>query len=150
LPFSVPDDYERAGATKAFQAKLVSPSQINPTCDQGLDQIVDRCLALDRLKRYRCASELLSDLEGWTPKLQADTRESANRPRSTSKDVLGQASPPAPQQARSLAGRAIELAQNPATLNEAADLMEEAFNKLPLLRSEYQGRVKLWRRGISM
>jgi serine/threonine-protein kinase len=42
------------------------------------------------------------------------------------------------------------LAQNPATLTEAADLMEEAFSKLPELRNEYRGRVTLWRRGISM
>jgi len=63
---------------------------------------------------------------------------------------LGRPSPPSPQEARAIAARAIGLAQDPTTLNEAADLMEEAFNKLPQLRNEYQGRVKLWRRGISM
>lgn len=150
LPFAVPDDYERGGAAQAFKATLVAPSQINPTCDPRLDQITGRCLALDRLKRYASARELLSDIEGWAPKLETDEHQNAKQPWSTSKEVLGQASPAAPQQARSLAERAIELAQDPATLNDAADLMEEAFNKLPQLRSEYQGRVKLWRRGISM
>jgi serine/threonine-protein kinase len=73
LPFTVPDDYERAGVAKAFQEKLVLPSRINPTCDQRLDQIVTRCLALDRLKRYASAKDLLSDLESWTPKLEPTT-----------------------------------------------------------------------------
>jgi eukaryotic-like serine/threonine-protein kinase len=150
LPFTVPDDYERGAVAKAFEAKLVSPSQINPTSDQRLDQIVGRCLAPDRLSRYSSAKDLLSDLEGWAPKLQSESLDTSKQSWSTSKEVLGQASPAAPQKARNIAERAIELAQDPATLNEAADLMEEAFNKIPQLRSEYQGRVKLWRRGISM
>ena len=33
---------------------------------------------------------------------------------------------------------------------EAADLMEEAFNKSPELRQKYSHQVKFWRRGISM
>jgi serine/threonine-protein kinase len=41
------------------------------------------------------------------------------------------------------AGRAGRLA-------EAADLMEEAFNKSPDLRQKYDHQVKLWRCGISM
>ena len=150
LPFTVPDEYEQGGAAKAFQAKLVSASQVNPTCDAKLDEITGRCLSIDRHKRYASARELLSDLECWAPKLDAGAQDSSKQPWSTSKEILGQASPTAPQQARTLADRAIELAQDPATLNDAADLMEEAFNRLPQLRSEYQGRVKLWRRGISM
>jgi serine/threonine-protein kinase len=35
-------------------------------------------------------------------------------------------------------------------LTEAADLMEEAFNKSPELRQKYAHQVKLWRCGISM
>ena len=35
-------------------------------------------------------------------------------------------------------------------LAEAADLMEEAFNKSPELRQKYAHQVKLWRCGISM
>lgn len=150
LPFTVPDDFDRGGAAKAFQAKLVPPSQLNPTSDARLDEITGRCLSVDRHERYGSARELLSDLERWTPKLDIGLPQSSKQPWSTSKEVLGQVSPTAPQHARTLAERAIELAQDPGTLNEAADLMEEAFNKLPQLRSEYQGRVKLWRRGISM
>jgi eukaryotic-like serine/threonine-protein kinase len=149
LPFAVPDDYPLSG-TKLFQEALVSPSQINPLCDSCLDKILTRSLAIDRETRYRSAAELLGDLESWTPKLRAEAQDRSQTEWSTSKEVLGRPSPVSPQEVRGLVTRAIELAQSPVKLNEAADLMEEAFNKLPDLRSEYQGRVKLWRRGISM
>jgi len=150
MPFTIPEEYDLFGITSAFQQELVRPSDINPTCDSRLDNIVAKSLAVDRKGRYKNASELLADLEAWVPHLQPTRTMHSSDRWSTSKDVLGQASPPAPQQARELAARAIELAQDPKSLNEAADMMEEAFNKLPELRGEYQGRVKLWRRGISM
>ena len=50
----------------------------------------------------------------------------------------------------SLARQAIKVSQEPGRLPDAADLMEEALNKFPAMREEYQGRVKLWRRGIAM
>jgi serine/threonine-protein kinase len=150
LPFDVPDDYVLGSTSKAFQEALVPPSQVNPICDSSLDRIVARSLAIDPQNRYASAVELLADLDAWAPKLQAESRERGQDPWSTSKEVLGRASTPLPEEARRIASRAIELAQNPATLNEAADLMEEAFSKLPELRNEYRGRVTLWRRGISM
>ena len=149
LPFDVPDD-DLPATQKVFSNALAPPSHVNPLCDAKLDGVLARSLAVDRAKRYASAAELLSDLEGWAPKLQTISQESNQKLWSTSKEVLGQPSPASPQEARGIAARAIELAQDPATLNEAADLMEEAFNKLPQLRNEYQGRVKLWRRGISM
>ncbi len=149
FPFIVPDDAPSA-SVNVFQAPLVPPSRVNPTCDSMLDQILAQCLATDRAKRYKTAAELLAELEGWAPKLQLEEQGSRASVWSTSKEVLGRPSPASPQDARRLAARAIELAQSAASLNEAADLMEEAFNKLPQLRDEYQGRVKLWRRGISM
>jgi serine/threonine-protein kinase len=150
LPFEVPDDYVHLNTSKAFQESLVPPSQVNAICDSSLDHIIARSLAIDPKKRYVSAVELLADLDAWAPKLRAETRERGHDPGSTSKEVLGRASTPLPDEARKIASRAIALAQNPATLNEAADLMEEAFSKLPDLRSEYKGRVTLWRRGISM
>jgi serine/threonine-protein kinase len=35
-------------------------------------------------------------------------------------------------------------------LTEAADLMEEAFNRSPDMRGKYERQVKLWRNGIAM
>ena len=34
------------------------------------------------------------------------------------------------------------------SIEEAADLMEEALNKWPDLRSKFEYQLKLWRRGI--
>jgi serine/threonine-protein kinase len=42
------------------------------------------------------------------------------------------------------------LARQAGRLADAADLMEEAFNKSPELRQKYAHQVKLWRCGISM
>ena len=47
-------------------------------------------------------------------------------------------------------GDAVRLARERGCLTEAADQMEEAFNKWPDLRDEYQYQVRIWRRGISM
>jgi serine/threonine-protein kinase len=150
LPFDIPNDYVMGSTPKAFQEPLEPPSRLNPICDPSLDRIVARSLAIDPRNRYISAVELLADLDAWAPKLQEESRERGRGTWSTSKEVLGRASTPLPDEARRIASRAIELAQNPATLNEAADLMEEAFSKLPELRNEYRGRVTLWRRGISM
>lgn len=150
LPFEVPDDRALGSASKAFQVALIPLSQVNPICDSSLDRIAARSLSIDPKNRYASAVELLADLDAWVPKLQLESRESHNSSWSTSKEVFGRASTPSPEEARGIASRAIELAQNPATLNDAADLMEEAFSKLPELRNEYRGRVTLWRRGISM
>ena len=48
-----------------------------------------------------------------------------------------------------LVDKALE-ARRGGRLGEAADLMEEAFNKSPDLRDKYAHQVKLWRCGISM
>ena len=48
-----------------------------------------------------------------------------------------------------LVDKALE-ARRSGRLGEAADLMEEAFNKSPDLRDKYAHQVKLWRCGISM
>jgi serine/threonine-protein kinase len=52
-------------------------------------------------------------------------------------------------QARTLAEKALE-ARRCGRLGEAADLMEEAFNKSPDLRNKYAHQVRLWRCGVSM
>jgi uncharacterized Zn finger protein len=47
-----------------------------------------------------------------------------------------------------MARQAFELARKQGKLSEAADLMEESFNRSPEQRDEYEYWVKLWRRGI--
>jgi serine/threonine-protein kinase len=53
------------------------------------------------------------------------------------------------KEAQDLTQRAFKARQS-GRLAEAADMMEEAFNKSPELRQKYAHQVKLWRCGISM
>lgn len=148
MPFNVSEDFGALDA--AFKEPPSPPSRTNPLCDTSLDRLVLRSLAFDPKNRYRSATEMLLDLESWVPKLQNDPVQAGSSLWSTSKDVLGNRPSTGSKDPRLVARKAVELAQNPATLGEAADLMEEVFNKLPELRAEYQGRVTLWRRGISL
>ena len=151
LPFEIPENLSSV-TSKVFKCEPILPSRLNALSDTRLDQIVLRSLAFNPEQRYRTAMELLADLEGWTPHLTpAPARQTQTTNLfETSKEVLGGHSPANEESARRMAHEAVQLAQDASHLNEAADLMEEALNKFPALRTEYQGRVKLWRRGISM
>jgi serine/threonine-protein kinase len=65
------------------------------------------------------------------------------------KAILGTPSPMDGSHARNLVEKALE-ARRGGRLGDAADLMEEAFNKSPDLRNKYAHQVKLWRCGVSM
>lgn len=95
---------------------------------------------------------VLADLERWVPHLSPETvQDSKNKDKyQTSKEVFGSHSPANEDTARHLVQQAIKISQEPGRLTDAADLIEEALNKFPALREEYQGRLKLWRRGIAM
>ena len=67
----------------------------------------------------------------------------------TSKESLGDYSPFHEEDGQKLCTKALELAKKPSQLSQAADLMEESFQKYPPLREKYQDLIKLWRRGIS-
>lgn len=149
LPFNIPEDSTVISKTN-FEQEPIAPSRVNVTCDKSLDRITMKCLALNPNSRYSSASDLLSDLEAWTPRLAVAPTDSTYNAFETSKEVLGPKSPVNEEVARRMASEAVRLAQKTGHLSEAADLMEEAFGKFPELRNEYQGRVKLWRRGISM
>jgi hypothetical protein len=47
-----------------------------------------------------------------------------------------------------MAEQAFEMARKQGKLAEAADLLEESFNRSPEQREEHEYWVKLWRRGI--
>jgi len=113
-----------------------------------LDQIVAKALSFESTERYQNAMEMLEALERWKP---------GQRPSSTkqmipefSKEALGH-----PQLSRNeelgdhMARQSVDLKKQ-GRLAEAADLMEEAFNKCPGLRQKYAPQVRLWRCGISM
>ena len=142
--------YGEAGDTltqQRFDLPLIPPSRLNVQADALLDRIVLHALVPDPKGRYSNANELLADLDRWQPKVPG----SASTPVALSEDtksVLGQNSAPDVPRAREMAGQAFKLARQSGKLSEAADLMEESFNRSPEQREEHEYWVRLWRRGI--
>lgn len=148
LPYS---DQAESGA-RAFDRPLTPPSRLNVLLDKQLEAVVQRSLAVRPQDRYADALELLAALDAWKanpPKLVPMNLPSTER-WAESKSALGTYSPDNQAEAKAMAEKALLLARDASQLPEAADLMEEAFNKSPELRTKYDGRLQLWRRGICM
>lgn len=146
LPFLASGEQCDTMTIRSFQRTLVPPSRFNFQSNAMLDAIVEKALALDVTERYRSAVDMLSDLELWQAGLNGGRQES---PISTlPKSALGQLSPADAMGAQEMADKALAMARVINQLGEAADLMEQAFNRNPDLRERYEYRVKLWRRGI--
>jgi serine/threonine-protein kinase len=134
---------------RSFERPMIPASRLNIQVDAFLDQILMRALAVKKEDRYPHAMALLEDLNRWKPRpthnhVQIKQAVSSEM----SKAVLGLPSPTDEAKARSMAVRALEMARNWSKLGEAADLMEEAFNKWPPLREQYEKRLLRWRCGI--
>ena len=137
-----------ADAPPRTTALLVPPSRINPNVTTSLDHVLERALKPDSRERYQNAEELLQAIEAAeTAKLPAGTaRSSAD---GGSKAALGDYSGTDEEEAKRLAAKALDCRRT-GRLTEAADIMEESFNKSSALRDKYTEAVKLWRRGIAM
>lgn len=150
LPFEV-DPALGWSSTEAFEKELVPPSSWNMDVDMGVEKIVLRCLEMDPAKRYQTAKDLLDALGTWkksTPSKELCPKKAISS--EDSKSGLGAYSPIDQEEGQHLARLAIRKARNEGRLFEAADIMEEAFNKSPSLREKYANQVRLWRCGISM
>lgn len=151
IPFEV-DEHLGWGDGEALRTPPPMPSQYNVEVTSALDRIVLKCLSPRPEDRYADARELLKALDarnagdpaGGKP---AEPSASVSR---FSKDAFGRDSAPDQSEAESLVRRAFETARQKGNLNEAADIMEEAFNKWPSLRERHATKVTLWRRGISV
>lgn len=128
------------------------PTQFNPEANAILDRITLTCLAPRPENRYPDANALLAALDTWKPgrDLSSKSSMSVGSISRFSKTVLGVVSTPNQRDAETLVRKAIEMSRQESCLKDAADLMEEAFNKWPSLREKHAGKVMLWRRGISM
>jgi serine/threonine protein kinase len=149
LPFSTPKDADW-NTHRSFDTPPVPPSEINPDADSAMDAIVLRALEKDPAHRFANAQAFLEALDAWrapAPALQSKTLPgdaSKSLPRLPPTHTPGQA-----QGSEALVARALA-AKKLGRLNEAADLMEEAFSIDGQTREKFAAQVRLWRCGISM
>lgn len=147
LPYKLPTDLGW-GARDLFKEQIRPASDLNVDVNHALDAIVLKSLEIRPADRFQNAMEMLEALESWKPGIDHIASKTMNA--DVSKAALGGAhSSPNQQQAHTMAKEAIELKKQ-GRLADAADLMEEAFNKWPELRLKYAPQVRLWRCGISM
>jgi serine/threonine-protein kinase len=148
FPFEPPEGDCKNLDYKCFQRPLIPPSRLNIQVDASLDQILFRALAVNQNERYQNAKEMLDDLNSWQPRPITDPGSKENVSSESSKTILGGETPADQAKAREMVAQAIRLAKQRSKLPEAADLMEQALNKSPALREEYEQQLQLWRRGI--
>ena len=91
---------------------------------------------------------MLVELDAWKPQ-SVSVEKAKDLNSSVMKTALGPVASPNEKRGEQLKKQAMLLALNPAKLNEAADLMEEAFKHLPNLRERFTYRIKLWRRWLT-
>ncbi len=136
---------------KHFAHPLNKPSMLNFNVDKSLDQIIFHALALKPKDRYPTANEFLEDLTKWESQHIRTFAGPDNSDFSDiTKNALGAHSSFDEGEAKKMALKALKFSRQAGKLIEAADLMEEAFNKWPDLREQYDFQLKLWRRGIVM
>ncbi len=148
LPVGMPKD-TTWNTKHLFDKPIVPPSEVNPDISKGLEKVVMSALEKSPAKRLPNARDLLHALDAAPIQDKASTAPRKALSSEPTKTVLGNPSPMDSTHARALVDKALE-ARRAGRLGEAADLMEEAFNKSPELRNKYAQQVKLWRHGISM
>jgi len=148
LPFNISNS-ATWGAKHLFEMPVTPPSEINPDVGDVLNRVVLKALEKRPQDRYPSAIEFLEAMDRWTPSKQVQEPKSSSWSNESTKTMLGMASPADENQAQDFLKRAFK-ARQAGRLADAADLLEEAFNKSPDLREKYAHQVKLWRCGISM
>jgi len=148
FPFKFPSNLGW-GTKNLFKEPIRPAGDINPDVDKLLDKLISKSLSPQPSARFQSAMELLDALEEWKPRRSGGPKPSS-QPSQASKTALGMVhSSPDQQEAYEMTKRAISLKKE-GRLADAADLIEEAFNKSPELRDRYARQVRLWRCGISM
>jgi serine/threonine protein kinase len=149
FPFEPPEGDCKNLDYKCFQRPLIPPSRLNIQVDSALDQILYRALAVNKDERYQNARELLDDLKRWQPRPLSSIGEiKENTSSENSKSIFGAPTPVDETKTREMVAQAIQLSRQRGRLPEAADLMEQALNKWPALREEYEQQLKRWRSGV--
>lgn len=132
-----------------FKTPITPPSRLNFSVNTLLEKITLKALEIEPLKRYLNAMELLKDLNRWKP-TKINRHEEANSSYGqTTKSALGEHTPMDESKAVELFFKAMEISKFSNKLNEAADMLEQAFLKWPEYKEKYEYLAKLWRKGIS-
>jgi serine/threonine-protein kinase len=135
---------------KRWERPLIPASRFNPQVPPTLDAIVFKALALRPADRYADAAAMLEDVVGLMHQKSQDPgyygagQGSADR----HKSALGSSPESRETPAKHLLGSALALSRDASRLMEAADLLEQALNRCPEFREEYEYQLRLWRRGI--
>jgi len=147
MPFPMLSERDIDDANR-FLRPIRPPRIYNILVDAGLESIIFRCLAASPADRYADATELLHDLERWKPGYNPPGT-SVSQSKRGSKTAMGEPSPrDLKGEAQNALDEAVRIAQDPARLTIAADLLEEAISKDPALRERYGSQLQLWRKGI--
>lgn len=150
LPYPDLDERDIAEASR-FVRPLRPASVYNINVDPALEAILSRCLAAQPADRYQNASALLEDLSRWRSGRSSTIPSSTpSQGGSRTKSIFGQRSSSSMNAARRMISDAIAASKKPGSLVAAADLLEEAINRAPALRDQYESQLKLWRRGVCM
>jgi serine/threonine protein kinase len=148
-PYHNGNPFETFAIPRYTDAPL-APSQFNENIDKDLDQIVLAALTVDPADRTPNAVVLAEQLrerrDAAAKKIEVETVPVVAQ--ETRNGVSGATS--REERAWQLAGRARELAKKPNTLQDAADVMEEAVTLSPAVRARYVHLLTLWRRGVMM
>jgi serine/threonine-protein kinase len=148
FPYKMPNDLGW-GSKNLFDGDYIPPTDINPDANSALDKIVATALAGRASDRYPTAREFLDALDSWKPG-RSTTASNKSLQSDVSKVAIGAKQITQNQaEAEDMVKKAVSLKRE-GQLGEAADLMEEAFNKWPELRDKFAHQVKLWRCGVSM
>lgn len=147
MPFPMLSDRDVEDANR-FLRPIRPPSMYNVNIDSGLESIIFRCLAAKPSDRYKTATEFLADLEKWKPGYKP-RGSSVSQSTGKGKTAITERSPhDLKGEAKKALREAMHIADDPAKLMSAADLLEEAISKDPTLRDRYETQLHLWRKGI--
>jgi serine/threonine-protein kinase len=149
LPFQTKEDIVWGGRP-SFKEKLRPVSDFNPDVDARLDMLLEKTLEIKQEKRFQNAMEVLDALNTWSPKEQVASDARTALSPEQSKTVLGNVNSSFTKRKVEDVLQEIFALKKSGHLSDAADIMEEAFNKWPELRGKYAPQIKLWRCGISM
>jgi serine/threonine-protein kinase len=146
LPFPIKSE-EDFVTGKCWKQPFNQISYYNIQVDPLIDSIISRALSLKPSDRYHDAKQMLADLQKWKPR---DKYVSDRHNVDSNKSALGSFQQAKKTSIQTMIDEAIKLSHNVGNLMEAADLLEEALNRYPEFRGQYEYQLKLWRRGIIM